>query len=266
VAPSPCTVNLPELRRVADSLRRAAAATRDTVVVDGFALYLSADSAHPFMSLAVPEDPEREDWGTALAALPAVFAAHGRRPRIEAFAELHPALLRAADAAGWRRAMTAPVLKLSPAALAASPAVVGAFGWLAPDDGGRLEAALRGSHLAYGGTEGDPAALDWAPQLVRGLRQGALIAGTVEVDGAPRAGAVVQLGGDAGELAGVWTHPDFRRRGLARQACHALLAGAFARGVPSAWLSAAEGALGLYEGLGFVNVGTQVNLEPPAQA
>jgi len=215
------------------------------------------------MSLAVPEEADREDWGTALAALPTAFAAHGRSPRIEAFAELHPALLRAADAAGWRRAMTAPVLTLAPEALAPAPPAVGAFGWLAPDDAGRLEAALRGSHLAYGGAEDDPAALDWATQLVRGLRQGTLLAGAVDVDGAPRAGAVVQLGGDAGELAGVWTHPAFRLRGLARQACHALLAGAFARGVPSAWLSAAEGALGLYERLGFVTVGTQVNLEPP---
>jgi ribosomal protein S18 acetylase RimI-like enzyme len=263
VAPSPSAVHHSELRRLADSLREAAAATRDAVVVDGFALYLSPDSAHPYMSLAVPEDAEREDWGTALAALPTAFAAYGRRPRIEAFAELHPALLRAADAAGWRRAMTAPVLTLSPGALASAPPAVAAFGWLVPDDGGRLEAALRGSHLAYGGAEGDHAALDWAPQLVRGLRQGTLLAGAVDVDGTPRAGAVVQFGGDAGELAGVWTHPAFRRRGLARQACHALLAGAFARGVPSAWLSAAEGALGLYKRLGFVRVGTQVNLEPP---
>jgi len=254
-----------ELRRLADSLRMAAAATRVAVVVDGFRLYLSPDSAHPFMSLAVPEDVEHADWAAALVALTAAFAAHERSPRIEAFAELHPALLRAADDAGWRRAMTAPVLTLSPRGLAAVPPASGTFRWLVPEDVSRLEAALRGSHLAYGGGEDDPAALDWAPQLVRGLRQGTLLAGAVEVDGVPRAGAVVQLGGDAGELVGVWSHPAFRRRGLARQACHALLTGAFARGVPSAWLSAAEGALGLYESLGFVKVGTQVNLEPPAQ-
>jgi len=244
-------------------MRKAAAATRETVLVDGFALFLSRDSAHPFMSLAVPEDAERDDWDAGLAALPGAFAAQDRSARIEVFAELHPALLRAADAAGWQVAMTAPVLTLAPRSLAPAPPAVGDFGWLDPDDGERLEAALRGSHLAYGGADGDPAALEWAPQLVRGLRQGTLLAGAVDRDGVPRAGAVVQLGGDAGELAGVWSHPGFRRRGLARQACHALLAGAFARGVPMAWLSAAEGALGLYEGLGFVRVGTQVNLEPP---
>lgn len=264
MAPPPAA-NLSGLRRLADSMRTASAATRDTVAVDGFVLYLSLDSAHPFMSLAIPEDAERDGWGAALAALPAAFAAHGRSARIEVFAELHPALLRAADDAGWRRAMTAPVLTLSLAGLAPAPPVAGEFRWLAPDETGRFEAVLRGSHVAYGGAEGDAAALDWGPQLVRGLRQGTLLAGAVDVDGVPRAGAVVQLGGDAGELAGVWTHPAYRRRGLARTACHALLAGAFARGggVTSVWLSAAEGALELYEDLGFVRVGTQVNLEPP---
>jgi ribosomal protein S18 acetylase RimI-like enzyme len=88
-------------------------------------------------------------------------------------------------------------------------------------------------------------------------------AGAVDVAGTPVAGAVLQYGGGIAELAGVWTHPDHRRRGHARVACHALLAEAFAAGLPLAWLSAAEGALRLYEGLGFVRVGTQVNLEAP---
>jgi ribosomal protein S18 acetylase RimI-like enzyme len=255
--------SMTELGRLAQSLRKAAAATREAIAADGFTLYLARDTANPYMSLAVPDDEPPVDWAAALAALPGAFAAHGRSARIEVFAELQPALLRAADAAGWRRAMTAPVLTLSPQALAPAPPAVGAFGWLGPDEPGRLEAVLRGSHVAYGGAVGDPAALDWGPQLVRGLRQGTLLAGAVDVAGVPRAGAVVQLGGDAGELAGVWTHPGFRRRGLARQACHALLSGAFAREVASAWLSAAEGALELYEGLGFVRVGTQVNFEPP---
>lgn len=252
-----------DLRRLVRSLREAAAATREAVAADGFTLYLARDTSNPFMSLAVPEEEPPADWSAALAALPAAFAAHGRSPRIESFAELHPALLRVAEAAGWRRAMTAPVLTLSSGALAAAPPAAGAFEWLSPNETGRLEAMLRGSHLAYAGSEDDPAALEWGPQLVRGLHQGTLLAGVVDVDGVPRAGAVVQLGGSAGELAGVWTHPAFRRRGLARQVCHALLAGTFAREVPLAWLSAAEGALGLYEGLGFVRVGTQVNLEPP---
>jgi ribosomal protein S18 acetylase RimI-like enzyme len=254
---------LNELRRLAQSLRDAAAATREAIAADGFTLYLARDTANPTMSLAVPDEESPVDWAAALATLPAAFAAHGRSARIEAFAELQPALLRAAEAAGWRRAMTAPVMTLAPEALTPIPPSVGDFRWLAPDEPARTVAALRGAHVAYGGAEDDPSALDWRPQFERGLRRGTLLAGAADIDGVPRAGGVVQLGGDAGELAGVWTHPGYRRRGLARQVCHALLAGAFARAVPLAWLSAAEGALDLYEGLGFVRVGTQVNLGPP---
>lgn len=83
-----------------------------------------------------------------------------------------------------------------------------------------------------------------------------------ELEGEPRAGASLLLGADVAELAGVWTHPGWRHRGLARQVSHALLATAFDDGVALAWLSAAEGALRLYQALGFQRVGTQVNLEP----
>jgi ribosomal protein S18 acetylase RimI-like enzyme len=260
----PCE-NLNQLRRLAVSLRAAAAATRNVTVVEGFTLLLAAESRNPFMSLAVPDDEPPVDWERALAALPAAFSVTGHRARIETFAELQPALLRAADEAGWLRAMTSPVLTLVPEALTPAPPPAGRFVRLALGEPTRTEAALRGSHLAFGGAEGDLAALDWRPQLERGLRLGSLLAGVVEVAGVPRAGALLQHGADASELAGVWTHPAFRRRGLARQACYELLATAFGQGLSLAWLSAADGARELYERLGFVRVGTQVNLEPPHQ-
>ena len=173
-------------------------------------------------------------------------------------------LLAAADEAGWTRAMTAPVLVLEPAALVAPPSPSGGvYRALDPDDLGRLEAFLRGQHLAYGGMPGEPGALDWLPSLGAGLRDGSVRAGALDVAGAPVAGAALQYGGGTAELAGVWTDPAHRRRGHARVACHALLATAFAGGLTLAWLSAAEGALELYERLGFGRVGTQVNLEAP---
>jgi ribosomal protein S18 acetylase RimI-like enzyme len=253
----------PHLARLARGMRAAAAARRTAFAVRGFALYLDLENPNPHLSVAVPDDDPPSDWGEGLADLRRLCAGHGRAARIEAFAELHPSLLEAADAAGWRRAMTAPVLTLAPADLAPPPPPVGDYGPLDPDDRPRLEAALRGAHEAYGGDPAEPAALDWLPGLSHGLRDGRLHAGAVDLAGRPVAGAVVMLGGDAGELAGVWTRPDLRRRGLARQACHALLTEAFEAGLPLAWLSAAEGALRLYEGLGFVRVGTQVNLEAP---
>jgi len=251
------------LARLARSVRAAAAPGRAVVARSGFTLYLALDDPQPHLSLAVPDDEAPPDWGAALAALPDAFAVHGRSARIEAFAELHPGLLAAADAAGWRRSSTAPVMTLEPGALAPAPPAAGRYRPLDPDEAPRLVAALRGAHLAFGGAADDPAALAWLHALTRGLREGRIDGGAVDVAGTPRAGGVVMRGGDAGELAGVWTHPDHRRRGLARQACHALLDAAFASGLPLAWLSAAEGALALYASLGFARVGTQVNLDPP---
>ncbi len=236
--------------------------------VPGFVACLSPTSANPYLSVAVPTDEAPDDWGAALAELRETFERHDRSARIELFAELHPGLLAAADASGWVRAMTAPVLTLEPSALADAPSPgEGVYRPLDADDPGRIEAALRGQGVAFGGEPGDASALDWMPSLVAGLRDGSVRAGAVDVNGHPVAGASLQIGGDAGELAGVWTHPSQRRRGLARQACHALLADAFAAGLSLAWLSAAPEALALYVGLGFEPVGTQVNLEaPPAGA
>ena len=245
-------------------MRDGAARGRAVRALPGFLACIDEQTTHPFLSLAIPDGADPDDWGTALEALAAHFAAVGRRARIEAFAELRPGLLAAADAAGWARAMTAPVLVLDPRALAASPpASGGAYRPLEPEDATRLEAALRGQHVAFGGSTDDAGALAWLPSLRAGLRDGRVRAGTVDLAGAPVAGAVLQYGGDVAELAGVWTHPEHRRRGHARLACHALLAEAIADGLPFAWLSAAEGALQLYEGLGFVRIGTQVNLEAP---
>jgi ribosomal protein S18 acetylase RimI-like enzyme len=251
-----------DLLRLVRNVRVAAARGRVAIPTDGFTLYRS-ESATAHMNFAVPDDAAPADWSAALAALRAAFAHHGRSARIEAFAELHPGLPAAAAAAGWRCAMTAPVLTLPPGALAPAPAAAGAYRPLDPDDVPRLEAVLRGAHVAFGGAEDDAAALEWLPQLRRGLRAGTSMGGAVDLDGAPVAGAIVVRGSDAGELAGVWTRLGHRRRGLARQACHTLLAEAFADGLPLAWLSAAEGALRLYESLGFVRVGTQVNLDGP---
>jgi ribosomal protein S18 acetylase RimI-like enzyme len=252
------------LTRLEQGMRDAASRGRAGRTLPGFVACIDEASANPFLSVALPDGTDPDDWAAALVALAAHFEAAERRARIEAFAELRPGLLAAADAAGWTRAMTAPVLVLEPAALAAPPPPSGGtYRPFDPEDGARLEAALRGQGIAFGGAPDDAGALDWLPSLRAGLRDGRVRAGAVDVAGAPLAGAVLQYGGGVAELAGVWSHPEHRRRGHARVACHALLAEAIADGLPLAWLSAAEGALQLYEGLGFVRVGTQVNLEAP---
>jgi ribosomal protein S18 acetylase RimI-like enzyme len=76
-------------------------------------------------------------------------------------------------------------------------------------------------------------------------------------------GAVIQIGEGLGELAGVWTDPLLRRQGLAYALCHRLLSEYAAAGYARCWLSAAEGAQRLYEKLGFVRRGVQLNYGRP---
>ena len=251
------------LRPLAAGMRAAAAEGRTVVPVDGFVLYLAPESSAPHLSLAIPSETAPTDWRAALAALPAAFAAQGRSARIEAFVELHPGLVEAAASLGWRTAMTAPVMALVRGSLTPMPAGAAAYRAFDPADDARLTAALRGAHLAFGGSEDDPDATSWRPRLLRGLANGAILAGAGDVDGVPRAGAARPRGGDVAELAGGGTQPAFRRRGRAHAAGHARLAAGFAAGVAQAWLSAAEGALTLYQRLGFERVGTQVNLDAP---
>ena len=97
------------------------------------------------------------------------------------------------------------------------------------------------------------------PQLGAGLEAGYILGAALWRGGEPVAGATVILGGEVGELAGVFTDASFRRRGLAGRVCKPLLSTFFAAGGRLCWLSAAPGAEGLYRRLGFSEVGTQVN-------
>jgi ribosomal protein S18 acetylase RimI-like enzyme len=252
------------LRHLENAMRIAFASARTVVPAEGFTLYLTPGAEVPYLSAAVPDLAAPAGWANALAALPSAFAAHGSTARIEMFAELQPELVEAADAGGWRRSLVAPVMTLTTEAFAevAEPLPGGTYRPLDPGDRARLEATLRAQHRAFGG-DGESGALDWLPSLERGLRDGTVLGGAIDEGGVPVAGAVVLLGGEAGELAGVWTEPSFRGQGYASRVCYTVLRAAFDGGLPLAWLSAAEGALRIYERLGFVRVGTQVNLEQP---
>ena len=95
-------------------MRDAATGRRAVRPLPGFVACIDEATANPFLSLAIPNGPDPDVWAAALVALAAHFETAHRRARIEVFAELRPGLLAAADAAGWTRAMTAPVLVLEP--------------------------------------------------------------------------------------------------------------------------------------------------------
>ena len=218
-----------------------------------FRAFFSA-SPEPFLSLALPYEAVT-NWDASIPALEAAFAARGRVPRLEIFRELYPALGPALERAGFTLDDTAPVMALS----------AEDFSPVTPDpdylplraERGMLETFLHAQNRAYGGL-GD-GALGWLPHLSAGLRGGHIVGAALRQNGELVAGATVLLGGDVGELAGVWTGASLRRRGLARRVCESLVSAFFGSGGTLCWLSAAPEAVGLYRRLGFIEVGTQLN-------
>ena len=248
--------DLAVLKRLEQSLRVTAARSREVVETDGFTVFLDRASSAYLLSYAVPWASETGSPG--VSAMREAFESRGRRPRLEYFHELHPGLAWALEEAGFAQDTSAPVMTLAREGLTepSSPSR-GAYVRLTADDEDRLEPFLRGQSLAYGGDGGEDA-LVWLPNLSADLAAGRSWVAGLEQDGGFVSGATVQ-GAEVGELAGVWTLPDKQKRGLAFAVCRRLLHNYFEQGHELCWLSAAEGALSLYERLGFERVGTQLN-------
>lgn len=224
-----------------------------------FEIFISP-SREDHLSFAVPLPVGPIDWVAAVADMQAVFAQHGKRPRLEYIAELHPELAPALEQAGLVCESRAPVMTLNLAELAPPPPQPPQMSYqrLTAVDEPSLKAYLMNQSVAYGGTGGEDA-LGWLSHLQHGLANGRVQGAVLLQAGEMVSGAVIQIGDGIGELAGVWSAPQWRNRGLAYALCWQLLSDYKAAGYSFCWLSAAEGAQRLYEKLGFVYVGVQLN-------
>ena len=239
------------LERISSGFLEAAAQGRTVADVGPFRAFFSA-SPEAFLSLALPRE-DVDDWGSSTTSLEATFVARGRTPRLEVLAERFPKLGESLERAGFARDDEAPVMALGAADF--TP-VMPDTDYRALTAGEGLRAVLDAQSRAYGGS-GDGSG--WLPQLGAGLKAGYILGAALWQNGEPVAGATVVCGGEIGELAGVFTNPLLRRRGLAERVCKPLLSTFFGAGGRLCWLSAAPGAGRLYRRLGFAEVGTQVN-------
>lgn len=249
------------LHQIEANIRAVGRQERTVLTQEAFELFISP-SADEWLSFATPllASPAGGSWATAVADLQAAFATHGRRPRLEYIADLHPTLAPALEEGGLVCQSNNPVMWLATAELAPSPQPFPAARYqrLTAEGEPLLRAYLGQQSIAFGGTGGDDS-LGWLPTLQSGLAKGVVWGAVLAQADGLVSGAVIQMGNGLGELAGVWTALEWRGRGLAYAVCQQLLSEYAAVGYVGCWLSAAEGAQRLYEKLGFGVVGTQLN-------
>lgn len=248
------------LAQIETNIRAVGRQNRLVVVRPYFHLFISPQTLD-HLTFATPLPGEPADWTEAVADMVAVFKEHGKRPRLEFIADLHPNLAAVLERAGLVCERRDPVMVLQTAELApaSTPQPHARYRRLTAENETLLRAHLSQQSIAYGGSGEAEDALSWLPNLQRGLAEGLVMGAVLAQVDVLLSGAVIQMGEGPGELAGVWTAPQWRNRGLAFALCRQLLAEYAALGHTSCWLSAAAGAQRLYEKLGFVYLGTQLN-------
>lgn len=253
------------LERFAAQLLAAVAEGSLIHETEAFRIHLWPTPDPFYRNVAVPVRPAA-DWPRAIAAMRRVFAAHGRTPRLEFFAELWPGLEAALEDQGFVPERRAAVMARGPGTVAGGEAAGPRPVLLTGDASLPLLATFfAGAFEAFAEPLAPATCEAEVARLAAGLRGGTIRAAAVLADGRPVSGASLIGVGPVAELAGVWTSPAWRRRGLAAAACASLLARLFAEGGELVWLSAVDAAAAaLYRRLGFGTCGTQLNHVAPA--
>jgi ribosomal protein S18 acetylase RimI-like enzyme len=246
------------IRELQDYMRNAAARSHAVYPCAPFHLYLHETDDFRFFNYAIPDVPLEGVTPAQLDALRAAFAARGRTLRFEFLHEYAPRLGPALAALGVPVEGENPLLVCTPDAFRPIEAPAGLhFVRLAPESPDRdlvdhIETASRGFGDEWGTV---------LPERVAELRrrlasgEGGFLARSGEEPVA--AGSyTVPIDGFT-ELVGIATLPAHRRRGIAAALTAVLAADAFARGVRTAFLTAADdNASRVYQRCGFYRIGT----------
>lgn len=244
------------------SLLEQAMRGRKVLEAGALRLCIASGASEPPLHVAVAAGddpgPGPDAWRPPIATLLAAGRSVGGVPRVEIMRELHPGLPAALEEAGFRLSSADPVM------VAPCPVVVPTIRPpatrcldLQEATAHQLLAFADAQSRAFGMAEATGRA--FLGRLREGLESGEDLGGALLEGGTLVAGATLLRGGPAAELAGVWTASERRRRGLASYVCQRVSGQSAEAGIDTAWLSAARGAEGLYHGLSFRRVGTQLD-------
>ncbi len=250
------------LDRIGRSLVAMSAAHAGATSAGAFRLLTWPGSDLPELNYAMPVRAAR-DWDRAVDQLADAFAAADRAPRVEVIVEVWPAADAALRRRGWAMTGEAPVMALEPDGFRPAPPVDGiAERWLdGGDPEGRLDDFLDLQSTAFGFST-DRLGRHRIVDLRQELSSGSMATLAMIEQGRILAAASLLGTPPLGELVGVAVRPEARGRGCGARACSVVLDRFLHQGGRLVWLVAEAPAIRLYEGLGFVRVGTHRSYAP----
>lgn len=237
-------------------MRLALAAAAQSYQTPGYEMFVWRKHDIFYRSLAVPV-AANSIQARSIDALRDQFAAIGREPRIEFFAESWQGLEMALLKAGWQVEMSMPAMWIFdlPKAIPA-PDLIELHDTMPR---AVIRGFLDGMSLAFGIL--DPAGEDEIDRLQHSLGQRQVIAMAAIRGDRIVGGAALTRHEDTAELQGVWVAQDYRGHGLGERLCRSLLSRYLRAPGRMVWLSAGgAGSRRLYERMGFKPMGTQLNL------
>lgn len=249
-------------RRCEEAARAEAARSRAVARFGPFEALIDPDDPLIWVNYAVPIAPV--DGGAAASAaltdLCAHFVAYGRQPRFEFNAAPWPALPALLERAGFTCHDRNPLMVCTPQmhhAFTAPGVQVIALHHDAPDID--LIAYTTIQQISFG-IDRQPLTPERIAAMREQLRHGQSYLALARLHGTPAGAGLIAVVDATGELAGIATHPDQRRHGVAASLSSALVAAFFRAGGELAWLSAAdEAAQAVYAKIGFTLIDSRLS-------
>lgn len=227
-----------------------------------FLIHLNPDSDLVWLNNAVLEDEQAPLDAHSVRDMMDVFLRAKRKPRMELFKELRPQLVGLLKAEGFSEESETPVLVCGKEDFLPFRTTDVQVDWVTAEVDPKP--FLRAVDAAFGST--DEITPERVERLRQSLRRGSSWCAQARIEGQVVGGATLVPSEGTAELAGVGTHPDHRRRGVALAVSSFLMSEFFNSG-NVVWLSAADDAArAVYERLGFRFVGTQVNISYSSSA
>ncbi len=252
-------------RRLEQSVSLAPTPEADTVTSGPFRCFFSPYTDDNQLNYAMPIAPlgTPDELAAAIETVRALFAERQRTLRFEFVEELWPGLAEALERAGLRLEGREPLMACTPDEFRPSLASDVEVRALTAADGDKDLATFL--HIRDEAPAGAEASIT-GEQIAR-LREsvrteyGWYVLATIGRQ--PAGTGYCQFdGGDLGEIVGIVTEPELRRRGVAASVVSFLLLKLFQNGGSLAWLSAAnEQARSVYARLGFRAIGNLLNYE-----